>query len=95
MPSEIFRRHFFSFSPKPPFQHLNFPHCRTFRAINQVIRQCYQTLDVGNIAWISTTGSQADSGMLVDYRHLRRVRICATRFAALFVNTSRLRLFQP
>lgn len=40
-------------------------------------------------------GSQADSGVLADYRRLRRVRFCATGFAALFVDTSRLRLFQP
>ena len=38
-------------------------------------------------------GSQADSGVLADYRRLRRVRICAMGFAALFVDTSRLRLF--
>ena len=36
MPSEIFRRYFFSFYPKPPFQLLNFPQYRTFRAVNQV-----------------------------------------------------------
>ncbi len=38
-------------------------------------------------------GSQADSGVLADYRRLRRVRVCATGFTALFVDTSRLRLF--
>ena len=95
MPSEIFRRYFFSFYPKPLFQHLNFPQYHTFRAVNQVIKQCCQAVDVGNIAWISTTGSQANSGVLADYRRLRRVRVCATGFAALFVDTSRLRLFQP